>query len=69
MAKGSKLELITWKGECIQQIFQGRKRALSRNRVQGEVDGANALAGVEGSDDEKRLTKKSVVFYLFNEVH
>lgn len=50
MAKGSKLELMTWKAECIQQISRGRRRALSRNRLRGEVDGANALAGV--GDDE-----------------
>lgn len=57
--KGSKLELIIWKGECIQHISQGRSRVLSRSRLQGEVVGANALAGVGGSDNEKRRNSKS----------
>lgn len=53
--KGSKLELIIGNGECLQQTSQGRSGALSRSRLQEEVDWANTLAGIGGSDDEKGL--------------
>lgn len=68
MTKGSKLELIIWKGECIQHISQGRSRVLSRSRLQGEVVGANALAGWGAVIMRKDETQKAVVFYLFNKV-
>lgn len=60
--KGSKLELIIWNGDYMQQISQGRSGALLRSRLQGEVDWTNVLAGAV----MMRKTKNSTVFYLLN---
>lgn len=60
--KGSKLELIIWNGDYMQQISQGKSGALLRSRLQGEVDWTNVLAGA----GMMRKTKNSTVFYLLN---